>query len=181
MHTTMPVSEDLGKLRGELAHFRAEAARLENEIAARETDRQLGLEGLGFPSDSAVSVISPSPGTPSAKVSLFLDLFGTRRSVFPRFWENPKTGRKGYSPVCLNEWRPGVCKKPQVKCSECLHQKFPPLDEVAVEAHLRGHHTLGVYAISEDTHVISSPLISMATAGVATFLPIAPPPPVLGS
>ncbi len=90
------------------------------------------------------------PVTPEAKVALFLKLFATRRSVFPKLWENLKTGRRGYSPVCDNEWRTGVCQKPRVKCSECLHQKFPPLDERAVEAHLRGQHTLGVYAIGVD-------------------------------
>jgi hypothetical protein len=56
----------------------------------------------------------------------------------------------GYSPACDNEWRPGICHKPKVKCAECLYQRFPPLDERAVEAHLRGTHTLGIYAIGTD-------------------------------
>ena len=83
-------------------------------------------------------------------MALFLDLFGTRRSVFPKRWENAKTGKSGYAPACDNEWRPGVCRKPQIKCTECPHQKFPPLDDHAVEAHLRGIHALGVYAITDD-------------------------------
>ncbi len=87
---------------------------------------------------------------PADKVALFLDLFGTRRSVFPRRWENRKTGRFGYSPACNNEWRPGICHEPQVKCTDCPHQKFPPLDAHAVEMHLRGLDTLGVYAIDEN-------------------------------
>jgi len=37
-----------------------------------------------------------------------------------------------------------------VKCSECCHQRFPPLDEDAIESHLRGAQTLGVYAIGAD-------------------------------
>ena len=37
-----------------------------------------------------------------------------------------------------------------MKCSECSHQSFPPLDERAVESHLRGEQTLGVYAIGTD-------------------------------
>lgn len=80
----------------------------------------------------------------------FLELFGTRRSVFPQRWENAKTGRNGYSPVCDNEWRAGFCRKPQEKSTECPHQRFPSLDQRAVESHLRGERTLGVYAIGED-------------------------------
>jgi len=37
-----------------------------------------------------------------------------------------------------------------VKCWECPHQRFPSLDERAVETHLRGEQTLGVYAIGTD-------------------------------
>ena len=90
------------------------------------------------------------PSTPDEKVRLFLSLFGARRSVYPRLWENPKTGRKGYSPACRNEWVRGVCEKPRVKCSECPHQDFPPLDSEAVHGHLTGQHVIGTYAIRED-------------------------------
>lgn len=136
-------------LRENLSRLRAEALQLEAEIAARDADRQLGLDSMS--GDNAVNTgIVPTPTTPAAKIALFIELFGTRRSVFPKLWENAKTGRKGYSPACDHEWRSGLCHKPRVKCSECLHQKFPPLDARAVEAHLRGQHTLGVYAIDTD-------------------------------
>lgn len=101
-----------------------------------------------------ITSIPGIPALPAEKVALFLSLFGARRSVYPRFWENPKTGKKGYSPACANEWQRPLCAKPKVKCSECRHQKFPPLDAVAVEAHLRGTHTIGTYAIREDDSCI---------------------------
>ncbi|MCS6244729.1 MAG: DEAD/DEAH box helicase family protein [Opitutus sp.] len=149
MSLNPPSSENLELLRDKLGRIRAEALQLEAEIAARETDRQLGFTSALDSGEPASNADAP-PVTPEAKVALFLKLFATRRSVFPKLWENPKTGRMGYSPVCNNEWRTGICQKPRVKCSECLHQKFPPLDERAVEAHLRGKHTLGVYAIAVD-------------------------------
>ncbi len=96
----------------------------------------------------------PVPKTPQAKVAFFLALFAARRSVYPRLWENPKTGRKGYSPVCGNEWIRGVCEKPEVKCTACLHQDFRPLDAAAVESHLTGQRTIGAYAIREDNSCI---------------------------
>ena len=97
-------------------------------------------------------VHQPSGGllTPDEKVALFLSLFRCRESVFPRLWENSRSGKKGYSPVCLNEWARGICEKPRVKCAECLNQRFPPLDEEAVLAHLMGRQTIGTYAIRED-------------------------------
>lgn len=47
----------------------------------------------------------PSPTlTPDKKVELFLRLFRGRSDVYPRLWENRKTGKKGYAPACANEW-----------------------------------------------------------------------------
>ena len=99
---------------------------------------------------ASTTAIPSVPQSPAEKVALFLDLFGTRRSVYQKRWENAKTGKSGYSPACDNEWRAGICRKPQVKCTECPHQKFPPLHEHAIEDHLRGLHTLEVYAITDD-------------------------------
>jgi len=140
--TQPPHQQRLGELRRKLTALAAETAQTEDEIAALESD-------AGFEFEAPHSTQAP-PRTPAEKVALFLDVFGTRRSVYPKRWENEKTGRNGYSPACDNEWRAGICEKPRVKCSDCPHQKFPPLDERAIEAHLRGAHTLGVYAIAVD-------------------------------
>jgi superfamily II DNA or RNA helicase len=134
-------------IRARLASLEVERLRLEDELRALE-DARRGLLPLS-PESSASGVLQPAE-----KVALFLSLFGARRSVYPKLWENPKAGKKGYSPACENEWRRGVCAKPKVKCSECRHQKFPPLDASAVEAHLRGAHTVGTYAIREDDSCI---------------------------
>ncbi len=134
-------------LRARLAALDDERAKLEAEIHAEEH------ASLTLPLLPA----SPPSGTslrPDEKVALFLFLFGARRSVYPKFWENSKAGKKGYSPACANEWQRPLCAKPQVKCTECRHQKFPPLDELAVEAHLRGEQTIGTYAIREDDSCI---------------------------
>ena len=134
-------------LRRRLTELAAELLKTEEELIALTSDAQLNL---GATSASAVQI----PRTPAEKVSLFLDLFGTRRSVYPKRWENNKAGKSGYSPACNNDSfanrQSGICRKPQVKCSECPHQRFPPLDERAVETHLRGEQTLGVYAIGTD-------------------------------
>ncbi|MEM9629664.1 MAG: DEAD/DEAH box helicase family protein, partial [Pseudomonadota bacterium] len=83
-----------------------------------------------------------------------------RTDVFPRRWQNAKTGKKGFSPACRNEWVPGVCQKPKVKCSDCVHQAFVPVDDDIIAQHLRGtpgsgsdrgdEFVIGVYPILPD-------------------------------
>ena len=62
------------------------------------------------------------PETPEEKMQLFIQLFSCRRDVFPHYWENKRSGKAGYSPVCANEWKKGVCYKPKVKCRNCSNQ-----------------------------------------------------------
>lgn len=80
------------------------------------------------------------------KVALFRRLFRGRMDVYPRRWESPK-GKTGYSPVCGNEWVPGVCFKPKVKCGECAHQMMRPVTDQVIHDHLIGKHTVGVYPL----------------------------------
>jgi hypothetical protein len=74
----------------------------------------------------------------TAKIKLFKSLFRGREDVFPRRWQNPKTGKSGYSPVCRNEWVRGVCEKTRVKCGECPQQAFVPVTDDVVKCHLHG-------------------------------------------
>src|SRR5882724_12979261 len=90
------------------------------------------------------------------KIALFRRLFRGRSDVFPVRWENRTTGRSGYAPACANEWRRGICEKPKVKCSACPNQAFLPVDDVAIERHLRGTDpsgapfVMGVYPMLAD-------------------------------
>ncbi len=95
-------------------------------------------------------ILTAKPISNDDKVRLYLDLFRARRDIYPKLWENKKNGKKGYSPVCANEWNKPLCEKPKIKCANCKNQRFLPLDESAVESHLRGNATIGTYAIKED-------------------------------
>ncbi len=88
--------------------------------------------------------------SPTEKVRMFGELFRGRRDVFPKRWENARTGRSGYAPACRNEWAAGVCGKPTVRCGACPNQAFEPLDDAVLLGHLRGRHTVGVYPLLED-------------------------------
>jgi hypothetical protein len=93
------------------------------------------------------------------KVALFRSLFRGRDDVFPRRWDNMKTAKSGYAPVCRNEWVRRVCDKPRIKCSACANHAFIPFDDAVVRAHLLGRapgreadFTAGLYAMLPDEH-----------------------------
>jgi hypothetical protein len=85
----------------------------------------------------------------SQKIGLFKQLFKGRSDVFASRWENSK-GRSGYSVACHNEWEPGTCNKPKIKCNECLYRKYKALDDQAVYAHLTGKLIVGLYPLLTD-------------------------------
>ena len=72
-----PRQQRLAALRQKLAALTAELVKTEEELTTLEADGQLNL---GATPASTVQI----PRTPAEKVSLFLDLFGTRRSVYPK-------------------------------------------------------------------------------------------------
>lgn len=90
------------------------------------------------------------PSTAEARIELFARLFRCREDVYPKYWENSRSGRKGYAPACENEWISGLCNKKAVKCAECTNRAFRPLDDKAVRSHLEGRSTIGTYAIRRD-------------------------------
>jgi len=88
--------------------------------------------------------------SPDEKIKLFRRLFNGRNDVYPVRWESKKTGKPGYSPVCANEWRQGVCQKPAIKCSECQHSLFAPVTDLVIAQHLKGKITAGIYPLLID-------------------------------
>ena len=43
-----------------------------------------------------------------------------------------------------------MCHKPRVRCGACPNQAFVPVTDEAIERHLRGRHTMGVYPMLAD-------------------------------
>ena len=84
------------------------------------------------------------------KINIFRNLFKGREDVFAKYWVSRKTGKKGYSPVCKNEWIPQICRKP---CEKCENKEYVPLDDFWIEKHLRGDIIIGIYPIQLDDRV----------------------------
>ncbi len=88
--------------------------------------------------------------TPAEKIAIFRRLFRGRADVWPRLWQNTRTGKKGYAPVCGNDWVKPICGKPKVKCGECRSQAFLPVTDTVLQDHLQGRHVAGIYAMLPD-------------------------------
>ncbi|MCY3821223.1 MAG: hypothetical protein OXH52_18035 [Gammaproteobacteria bacterium] len=76
--------------------------------------------------------------SPDRKIALFRSLFRGREDVYPRRFESRTSGRSGYAPACRNEWVPGVCDKPRIKCAECPNRRFLAITDNAIRQHLLG-------------------------------------------
>ncbi len=83
------------------------------------------------------------------KIELFMSLFKGRNDVYAKRWENRK-GQSGYSPACMNEWLPGICNKPRIKCSGCDQKRYSELNETMIEKHLQGDMVIGIYPMCQD-------------------------------
>ena len=76
--------------------------------------------------------------SPDRKIALFRALFRGREDVYPRRFESRTSGRSGYAPACANEWVPGVCGKPRIKCAECPNRRFLAVTDDEIRWHLSG-------------------------------------------
>lgn len=140
----MPTEENLTAL-DPLAALQAENARLVALLDAH------GIEWRLPPRTATPSKpVEASQLSTQDKITLFRRLFRGRTDVYPVRWESGTTGRSGYAPACANEWHPGVCDKPRVKCSECGNRLLVPLTDDVLYRHLAGDHTVGVYPLLED-------------------------------
>jgi hypothetical protein len=136
----------------QIAAIRARLACLDVEKAELEASltRLMAVQELKDNPPPIKSAPVTNASSPLAKVTLFASLFRGREDVFPRRWDNTKTGKTGYAPACANEWAPRICGKPKVKCGDCLNRAFLPVTDEVIDGHLRGRHTIGVYPMLAD-------------------------------
>lgn len=126
-----------------LAKLEEEKLRLLQELELLSTAKQ-------SPEPAGIPAAKEPLSTQEERIALFLRLFRCREDVFPKMWENHKTGAKGYSPACKAEWVRDICAKPRIRCSECGNRDFIPFDESVIRKHLQGIITVGTYTIRND-------------------------------
>jgi len=134
------VNAQVSALRAELARLDSRRAELLEQIRALA----IGSSQKILPVQSSATDMGwPGPldhsSPQEAKIRLFRGLFHGRDDVFPRRFESAATGKSGYQPVCRNEWRPGRCAKPKVKCVDCAYREFVPVTDDTIRNHLSGY------------------------------------------
>ena len=127
------MDNDLQRLRKRIAELEADNESLSENTRARTSG------------DSKVSHYSSS----DEKIALFRSLFCGRQDVYALRWQG-SNGSSGYQPVCKNIWKKGICRKPQIKCSQCESREFAPLTDWVIYKHLSGGISVGVYPLLED-------------------------------
>jgi superfamily II DNA or RNA helicase len=146
--------DDRRELMVRISREEARLARIEvarGESAKRLSDLRAKLASLDTGERSAPrQETTRGPTSPADKVALFRSLFRGRTDVFPKRWLNHRKQTSGYSPVCSNEWAPGICEKPGIRCGDCPHQEFVPVTDQVILDHLQGRHVTGVYPLLED-------------------------------
>jgi superfamily II DNA or RNA helicase len=127
---------------------------------AAENSRLVALleaHGIAWRQSPVPAQVSPASAalessniSTAEKIRLFRSLFRGREDVYPVRWVSKSSDKKGYAPACANEWKPGICEKPRIKCAECTHRQFIPLADPVFLEHLTGKQTIGVYPLLPD-------------------------------
>lgn len=142
----------------ELAELETRRAELLERIANYQREKIAFLQQATTP-DPNLSPTVNHHSPQEEKIALFRSLFRGREDVYPRRFESFKTGKKGYQPVCRNEWVSGICEKPKIRCENCGHREFLPLTDLVVRNHLQGFDpqdragrdfTIGIYPMLLD-------------------------------
>ncbi|MDR3201534.1 MAG: DEAD/DEAH box helicase [Bifidobacteriaceae bacterium] len=130
----------LRELTRERDGLRAEVARLR---------RLLGMRGETAPGPERMALALARPGQvtrespPHAKAEFFARRFAARTDVYARYWQNDRTGEKGWLPTVRGQWRKGVPVR---------QQNLMPLTLDAIASHLRGDDFfMGLYPLLDDS------------------------------
>ncbi len=127
-------------LEHQLAVLRAENHRLRNLLRVTDGVEPPPVQPILAPTDPGLVTNSSSQ---EAKLALYMRLFAARRDVYARYWENPRKGTKGWSPVTRDPFRRGT-----------LWDRRPlPLTAEVISAHLNRETRdlfIGLYPLSPD-------------------------------
>lgn len=120
------------------------------ELNGRRVKRFTHIDEMTKEQESYTGIHNRSK--PNEKIELFLSLFSGREDVFAERWENTQKNIAGYAPVCNKKWS-SLCPKTgggKMKCMQCPHRDFVRYNAGAVERHLKGKRTVGIYPMLPD-------------------------------
>jgi superfamily II DNA or RNA helicase len=131
---------ELRAIERERDDLRAEVARLRQILEIRG-DTAPGPEPMALPLARPGSVSIQSP--PGQRVEFYARRFAARTDVHARYWQNDRTGKKGWTPAVRGQWRQGVPVR---------QQRLLPLTLETIAAHLGGEDFfLGLFPLLDDS------------------------------
>ncbi len=144
----------------ELLYMQKQGKFLVDQITSlrREREALVSTDNEGSPALNSGGLVT-NESSEEAKIALFRSLFRGREDIYARRFESRTTGKSGYQPDCENEWLPGICQKPRIKCGHCDERRFIPLSDAVIRSHLVGKKpgeadgrdfTIGVYPLLGD-------------------------------
>ena len=127
------------QLLAEVDRLRAEVDRLHDLMGfkARTGDEHRRAWAPTLFGEAAAPVEVTQASGLSDKIGLIRSLFGARSDVYAHRWENPNTGKSGWSPAVRGGW-----SKQRSGSREHL-----PLTDDVLAAHLRGDIAIGIYPL----------------------------------
>lgn len=147
-----PRSDPLRVALAECSRLREENTRLRRSLAEHNISIPAYLESKATPSaekDAAADAKSIADQI-KHRVALFRSLFRGREDVYAVRWEG-SGGRSGYMPKSDRDWKAyNASKAEDRKRTDRKTRKLWPLTDQAVEDHLRGRQTIGIYPLLLD-------------------------------
>ena len=149
------------RLSAENEKLRQEIERLKHMMLPSSTDKQQ-IGSIEYPSQATISTdqgycLQDSPSvfvtkesSLSQKIDLFRSLFRGRDDVYARRFESKKSQKAGYAPACRNDWKPGICPKPKIRCQDCHYKDYLAINDQVIEEHFRGKTVVGLYPLLSD-------------------------------
>jgi len=158
MKESLDIAQKINEIEAELANLDDRRNQLLDELTRLRQQSLQQVSSKQIPLNLQTNLIN-NQSSQDEKIKLFRSLFRGREDVFPRRFENSKTGKSGYAPVCRNEWQAGICQKPKIACQECNFRAFVQVNDEIIRNHLKGNDpndrsgrdfTIGVYPLLSD-------------------------------
>ena len=143
---------ELEALRAERDRLRAANERLRQALALQEHPAHSALRHDAEVQTQPKTQTSPgSMHSPvGAKIALFRSLFRGREDVYAVRWTN-RWNKSGYAPKARHDWQALASTEPdQRKEVDRRTRDLVPLTDEAVDGHLRGRETIGVFPLLQD-------------------------------
>ena len=133
--------EIIYKLETEIELLKKEITRLQGLLEKEDIDYQISANDADCEIVAETIEYFINENITQEQVDLFITLFHGRTDVYARRFIS-KAGNVGYSPVCSNFWRHGVCPKvdkQKIKCYECSNHNWISLSRKVIYNHLMGY------------------------------------------